>query len=174
MADGAADPSNACRWCDVSADPDGWTNKPDGAACDEADACTLSDQRQAAACSGTPITVWPAPDAFEPDDLAHLPNDQIGTAWEVVVTPGPQTPSIHEGDSGDHYYWGVNNTLGFVTGYWLCRVTGLTPGQKVIVWAGANVGGYPPGQAFNTWNLCSDVIGNGVVWGGSLPMGPGL
>lgn len=52
-ADGSVNPANQCQICDVATTDTGWTNRPDGFACDDGLFCSVSDQCTAGTCGGS-------------------------------------------------------------------------------------------------------------------------
>jgi cysteine-rich repeat protein len=53
VAEGAANPANACQWCDSGANPLAWSNRAAGYLCDDTDPCTANDVCTTGTCAGT-------------------------------------------------------------------------------------------------------------------------
>jgi len=58
-ADGAGEAYNDCRVCAPDVSTTAWSNRKDGTACDDKNACTSNDVCTTGACGGTPYTCTP-------------------------------------------------------------------------------------------------------------------
>lgn len=95
---GTTRPGNACQVCDPDRDATGWSNRPNGAACDDGNACTRSDTCQAGACvGGDPVVCRP----LDQCHIAGVCDPDTGDCSNPVAEDGTRCDDDNVCTTGD-------------------------------------------------------------------------
>jgi hypothetical protein len=117
---GQANPDNPCQVCRPGQNPTGFSNGPDGVACDDHNACTTNDVCSGGACIGSPVTCPPPSQCHQPgvcdpasgfctyadsstgtscDDGSACTTGDACNAGVCISGPGCAAPAICSNDS---------------------------------------------------------------------------